>query len=1231
MVLVMDYSFNFFLLALTLITFNLLNTGATEVTYDGKALKIDGERKIIISGSIHYPRSTPEMWPDLIKKSKEGGLNAIETYVFWNAHEPLYRQNEMKNFTNVIVDMVKQAKLFAPQGGPIILAQIENEYGNIISSYGEEGKSYINWCANFAESLNVGVPWIMFKTWGGHDPHRSAEDLAFSVARFYQYGGTLQNYYMYHGGTNFGRTSGVEKVITNGDVNTFDYGRMMSTTVFSYNGTRVCFFGNGNNQDNITFNFEGKSYTVPSWSVTTKTTTLVKNLPPEAQTRLHYNFEWKWRAESLNYINTHGNSSSPLKGVTYTNKLIDQNLVTNDTSDYLWYMTSVNIDEKNPIWGKEVTLQANTSCHVLHAYFNGEYIGSQWVKNGQYYFVFEKIVKLKLGTNKIALLSATVGLQNYGAFIDRTPTGILGPVKLIAPNNVENDLSTNEWAYKVGLDGMVRELGSVTNKGKKRYKWRGNIPVNQMFVWYKTNFRTPAGNDSVVLDLYGLGKGTTWVNGHNIGRYWPSFISDENGCTSTCDYRGAYTDSKCMTNCGKSSQRWYHVPRSFLNQEDNTLVLFEEIGGNPNLAKEIIVVMDYSFQKILCALTIITFYLLNTYATEVTYDGRALKINGERKIIISGSIHYPRSTPEMWPDLIKKSKEGGLNAIETYVFWNAHEPLYRQNEMKNFTTVIADMVKQEQLFASEGGPIILAQIENEYGNVISSYGNDGKSYINWCANFAESISIGVPWIMYKDWGGQDPHRTAEDLAFAVGRFFQYGGTLQNYYMYHGGTNFGRVAGGPYITTSYDYDAPLDEYGNLNQPKWGHLKNLHSLIMSMEKVLTYGEANNTDYGRMMSSTVFSYNGTRVCFFGNANNQDDITINFEGRSYAVPSWSVSVLPDCVTEVYNTAKVTTQTTIMVKELPAEAKPRLHYDFEWKWRAEQFEHLKSHGNSSNPLNGVTYANKLIDQKLVTNDTSDYLWYLTNVDIDENDPIRGEQVSLQVNCTCHVLHVFFNGKHIGSQWVKNGQYSFVFERDAKLKQGTNIISLLSVTVGLQNYGAFFDKTANGILGPVKLVAPNSVEKDLSSNEWGYKVGLKGVDKGLENVDIEEKKHKWYPNIPINRMFVWYKTNFKTPKGKDAVVLDLYGSGKGMAWVNGRDIGRYWPSFISNENGCSSSCDYRGAYYASKCLTNCGKSSQRWYHVPRSFLNEEDNNTLVLFEECGGNPKLASVQIVTMK
>lgn len=77
------------------------------------------------------------------------------------------------------------------------------------------------------------------------------------------------------------------------------------------------------------------------------------------------------------------------------------------------------------------------------------------------------------------------------------------------------------------------------------------------------------------------------------------------------------------------------------------------------------------------------------------------------------------------------------------------------------------------------------------------------------------------------------------MAFSVARFIQKGGSFINYYMvtsffvwsgtnilnnstelclfvlhsqYHGGTNFGRTAGGPFIATSYDYDAPIDEYG-----------------------------------------------------------------------------------------------------------------------------------------------------------------------------------------------------------------------------------------------------------------------------------------------------------------------------------------------------------------------------------------------------------------------------------
>ncbi|KAK5777377.1 hypothetical protein PVK06_045344 [Gossypium arboreum] len=196
----------------------LCRSSAIEVDYDPKALIIDGQRKLIFSGAIHYPRSTPVMWPDLIQKAKDGGLDAVETYIFWNAHEPIRRQynfegnldfvkffklvqeaglygilrlgpyvcaewnyggfpvwlnniegielrtdneiykNEMRIFVTKIVDMCKEAELFASQGGPIILAQIENEYGNIMWAYKDKGVAYVNWCAEMAAAQNIGVP-----------------------------------------------------------------------------------------------------------------------------------------------------------------------------------------------------------------------------------------------------------------------------------------------------------------------------------------------------------------------------------------------------------------------------------------------------------------------------------------------------------------------------------------------------------------------------------------------------------------------------------------------------------------------------------------------------------------------------------------------------------------------------------------------------------------------------------------------------------------------------------------------------------------------------------------------------------------------------------------------------------------------------------------------------------------------------------------------------------------
>uniref|UniRef100_A0A2C9W6M4 Beta-galactosidase n=1 Tax=Manihot esculenta TaxID=3983 RepID=A0A2C9W6M4_MANES len=727
----------------------------------------------------------------------------------------------------------------------------------------------------------------------------------------------------------------------------------------------------------------------------------------------------------------------------------------------------------------------------------------------------------------------------------------------------------------------------------------------------------------------------------------------------------------------------------------------------------------------LAILLCFSFLTLNFFvsATIVSRDGRAITIDGKRRILISGSIHYPRSTAEMWPDLIKKSKEGGLDAIETYVFWNAHEPTRRQydfsgnhdlvrfikaiqaeglyavlrigpyacaewnyggfpvwlhnmpgielrtandvfmNEMQNFTTLIVDMMKQEKLFASQGGPIIIAQIENEYGNVMGPYGAAGKAYIDWCANMADSLHIGVPWIMcqqsdapqpmidtcngwycdsftpnnpnspkmwtenwtgwFKSWGDKDPLRTAEDLAFSVARFFQTGGSFQNYYMYHGGTNFGRTAGGPYITTTYDYNAPLDEYGNLNQPKWGHLKQLHDVLHSIEETLTHGDISTIDYNNSVTATIYATEKGSSCFLGNANATSDATVDLHGTKYTVPAWSVSILPDCKSVAYNTAKVKTQTTVMIKKKnQAEDEPS---SLKWSWRPENIHTTVRLGK------GHFQTRQLLDQKDAANDASDYLWYMTSVHMKEDDPIRSHHMSLRVNGSGYILHAFVNGEYIGSQWARYGVFNYVFEKSINLKLGHNLITLLSATVGLPNYGPMYDLIQAGITGPVELVGRKGDEniiKDLSAHKWSYKVGLHGLENRLYTLNSPQAS-KWLDHdLPTNKMMTWYKATFKAPLGKEPVVLDLDGMGKGFAWVNGHNLGRYWPTFLAAEDGCSTEpCDYRGPYDNNKCVFNCGKPTQRWYHVPRSFL-QNDENTLILFEEFGGNPSKINFQTI---
>nr|KYP66909.1 Beta-galactosidase 3 [Cajanus cajan] len=672
--------FAFFCLALWL-GYQLQRVHCT-VAYDRKAILINGQRRILFSGSIHYPRSTPDMWEDLIFKAKEGGIDVIETYVFWNIHEPsqgnynfegrydlvrfvktvqkagLYAHlrigpyvcaewnfggfpvwlkyvpgisfrtdNEpfkkaMKGFTEKIVGMMKSESLYESQGGPIILSQIENEYGGQSKLFGPAGQKYVNWAAKMAIETGTGVPWVMckeddapdpvintcngfycdyftpnkpykptiwteawsgwFTEFGGPIHERPVQDLAFAVGRFIQKGGSFVNYYMYHGGTNFGRTAGGPFITTSYDYDAplDEYGLIRQPKYGHlkelHKAIKMCeralvstdpvVTSLGNFQQSFCLLTPVGIHLLPVGVQTSQMQMLPTN------TRM---FSWESFDEDISSLDD-GSATITTSG------LLEQINVTRDSSDYLWYITSVDIGSSESFLhgGKLPTLIVQSTGHAVHVFINGQLSGSAYGTREDRRFRYTGPINLRAGTNKIALLSVAVGLQNVGGHFETWNTGILGPVALRGLDQGKLDLSWQKWTYQVGLKGEAMNLASPN--GISSVEWMDSALVldkNQPLTWHKTYFDTPAGDEPLALDMEGMGKGQIWINGLSIGRYW---TAPATGNCNGCSYAGSFRPPKCQVGCGQPTQRWYHVPRSWLKPNHNLLVVFEELGGDPS-------------------------------------------------------------------------------------------------------------------------------------------------------------------------------------------------------------------------------------------------------------------------------------------------------------------------------------------------------------------------------------------------------------------------------------------------------------------------------------------------------------------------------------------------------------------------------------------------------------------------------------------------------------------------
>ncbi|WP_282837622.1 glycoside hydrolase family 35 protein [Microbacterium flavum] len=90
---------------------------------------LDGTPHRIISGALHYFRIHPDQWADRIRKARLMGLNTVETYVAWNAHEPVRGQWDATGWNDLgrFLDLVAAEGMHAiVRPGPYICAEWHN-------------------------------------------------------------------------------------------------------------------------------------------------------------------------------------------------------------------------------------------------------------------------------------------------------------------------------------------------------------------------------------------------------------------------------------------------------------------------------------------------------------------------------------------------------------------------------------------------------------------------------------------------------------------------------------------------------------------------------------------------------------------------------------------------------------------------------------------------------------------------------------------------------------------------------------------------------------------------------------------------------------------------------------------------------------------------------------------------------------------------------------------------
>ena len=538
--------------------------------------------------------------------------------------------------------------------------------------------------------------------------------------------------------------------------------------------------------------------------------------------------------------------------------------------------------------------------------------------------------------------------------------------------------------------------------------------------------------------------------------------------------------------------------------------------------------------------------------------GSSFYLDGQEFKILSGAIHYFRIQPEDWYHSLYNLKALGFNTVETYVPWNMHEPKKGQFDfqgildIEKFLQIAQDLglyaiVRPSPFICAEwefggmpawlltedmrirssdasylqavadyydellprlvprlldkGGNILMMQVENEYG----SYGED-KDYLRAIRQ------------MMLDRGVDCPLFTSDGPWRATLR----AGTLIEEDLFVTG-NFGSKA---------DYNfAQMQEFFDEHGKKWPLMcmefwdgwfnrwkepiikRDPEELAQAVHEVLKQGSIN-----------LYMFHGGTNFGFMNGCSARGVTDLPQVTSYDYDA----LLDEQGNPTPKYFAVQKMMETYYPEYP-QMKPLIKESFELRDIAlsEKVSLFETLADLAQPVESL-YPVKMED----LGQSYGYLLYRTEASWD------ADEEKIRVIDGRDRMQLFVDGKLMATQYqAEIGQDIFV----AGEKKATHRIDILMENMGRVNYGHKFlaDTQRKGIR--------TGVCKDLHFllNWQQYPLSFENT----ENIDFSKG---WQPEQPA-----FYAFDFEMKALKDTY-LDLSGFGKGLAFVNGVNIGRFW-------------------------------------------------------------------------